>query len=112
MKAVMEQISVGFELAGVGAILVGFLYAAARALSRRARCSEQTAYKAFRATFGRAVLLGLELLVAADLIRTVAVDPTLQNLAILAILVAIRTLLSWALEVEIEGRWPWKRGPK
>ena len=72
---------------------------------------EQTAYEAFRATFGRAVLLGLEILVAADLIRTIAVEPTLKNLAILALLVVIRTFLSWALEVEIEGRWPWNRTP-
>jgi uncharacterized membrane protein len=112
MKALMEQVSVFFEMVGVGAILAGLFLAVARALSPRARCSEQTAYEAFRATFGRSVLLGLEILVAADLIRTIAVEPTLQNLAILALLVAIRTFLSWALEVEIEGRWPWNRAAK
>jgi uncharacterized membrane protein len=55
------------------------------------------------------VLLGLEILVAADIIRTVTMAPTLSNLAALGLLVAIRTFLSWSLEVEIDGRWPWQR---
>jgi len=67
------------------------------------------AYLCVRETFGRSILLGLEILVAADLIRTIAVEPTLENLAVLAALIAIRTLLSWSLEVEIDGRWPWQR---
>ena len=62
-----------------------------------------------RATFGRSVLLGLEVLVAADIIRTVAVEPTIDNLLVLGLLVLIRTFLSWSLEVEIDGRWPWRR---
>ena len=61
-----------------------------------------------RATFGRSVLLGLEVLVAGDIIRTVAVEPTLENLLVLGLLVLIRTFLSWSLEVEIDGRWPWQ----
>jgi uncharacterized membrane protein len=65
-----------------------------------------------RTYFGRSVLFALELLVAADLIRTVAVQPTLQNVAVLAIIVLIRTFLSFSLEVEIEGTWPWRRGPR
>ena len=56
----------------------------------------------------RALLLGLELLVAADIIRTVALDPTLPNVMILAVLVVVRTFLSWSLIVEMEGHWPWK----
>lgn len=67
------------------------------------------AMKALRATLGRAILLGLELLVAADIIYTVAVDLTLRSVAVLAGIVAIRTFLSFSLEAEIEGRWPWKR---
>ena len=58
---------------------------------------------------GRAILLGLELLVIADIIGTVAIEPTLQNLGVLALIVAIRTLLSFALELEVSGRWPWQR---
>ena len=57
---------------------------------------------------GRALLLGLELLVAADIIRTVALEPTLPNVMILAVLVVVRTFLSWSLIVEMEGHWPWK----
>jgi uncharacterized membrane protein len=67
---------------------------------------------AFRSSFGRAILLGLEFLIAADIINTVAVRPTLEGVAVLAGIVAIRTFLSFSLEVEIEGRWPWQRGPR
>jgi uncharacterized membrane protein len=63
----------------------------------------------FRSSFGRAILLGLEFLVAADIINTVAVTPTLMSVLVLAGIVAIRTALSFSLEVEIEGRWPWQR---
>jgi hypothetical protein len=66
-------------------------------------------YDDYRANLGRAILLGLEFLVAADIIGTVAVDPTLENLGVLAVIVAIRTFLSFALEVEIQGRWPWQQ---
>ena len=63
------------------------------------------------AGLGRAILLGLEFLVIADIIGTVAIEPTLQNLGVLAVIVAIRTLLSFALELEVSGRWPWQRPP-
>jgi uncharacterized membrane protein len=69
------------------------------------------AYQRLRATFGGVILLGLEILVAADLVRTVAVSPTLQNVAILGVIVLIRTFLSFSLEIEIEGVPPWRRGP-
>ena len=67
-------------------------------------------YREYRANLGRGILLGLEFLVAADIIGTVAVDPSVQSLAVLAGIVLIRTFLSFSLEVEIEGRWPWQRG--
>ena len=91
-------------------LLLGALLAAAafgRRLVRRA--TVQDAYHALRADLGRAILLGLELLVIADIIGTVAIEPTLQNLGVLAVIVAIRTLLSFALELEVSGRWPWQR---
>ena len=69
----------------------------------------QEAYHALRADLGRAILLGLEFLVIADIIGTVAIEPTLQNLGVLAVIVAIRTLLSFALELEVSGRWPWQK---
>jgi uncharacterized membrane protein len=66
-------------------------------------------YDAFRAALGRALLLGLEILVAADIVRTAALDPDLRNFEALGVLVAVRTFLSWSIVVEVEGRWPWQR---
>jgi uncharacterized membrane protein len=74
---------------------------------RRGR-ADVTTYRGYRHQLARALLLGLELLVAADIIRTVALGPTLQSVTILELLVAIRTVLSWGLVVEIEERWPWQ----
>ena len=71
--------------------------------------SGSDAFTLYRANVGRAILLGLEFLVAADIINTVAIEPTLQSLLILGGIVLIRTFLSFSLEVEIEGRWPWAR---
>ena len=65
-------------------------------------------YRELKIRLGRALLLGLEILVAADIVRTVALEATLQSVAVLGLLVLIRTFLSWALVVEIEGRWPWQ----
>ena len=99
------------ELAGVAVLLVGALLAAGAFLARLARRTDfSVAYHALRADLGRAILLGLELLVIADIIGTVAIEPTLANLAVLAAIVAIRTALSFALELEVSGRWPWQRG--
>ena len=98
------------EFVGVAVLLLGALLAAA-AFSWRVvrRTNFQDAYHSLRADLGRAILLGLELLVIADIIGTVAIEPTLQNLGVLAVIVAIRTLLSFALELEVSGRWPWQR---
>jgi uncharacterized membrane protein len=104
----MESVTRLFEVLGVGVILVGLLMAAYQAVVLIARGSSHLAYEKVRSTFGRSVLLGLELLVAGDIIRTVAVDPTIDNLLVLGLLVVIRTFLSWSLEVEIDGRWPWQ----
>lgn len=77
-----------------------------RFLSRR---SDRTTYTTYRHVVGRGLLLGLEILVAADVIRTVALDPTLANVLVLGLLVLIRTFLSWSLVLEIEERWPWQK---
>jgi uncharacterized membrane protein len=68
-------------------------------------------YRDYKHTLGAGLLLGLEILVAADVIRTVALEPTMENIASLGLLVIVRTFLSWALVVEIEGRWPWQQKP-
>ena len=98
------------EAVGVVIIVVGAvaatLYFVWRALREGAL---DATYREYRANLGRGILLGLEFLVAADIIGTVAIDPTMQSLAVLAGIVLIRTFLSFSLEVEIEGRWPWQR---
>jgi uncharacterized membrane protein len=66
-------------------------------------------YREYKHTLGRSLLLGLEILVAADVIRTVALEPTFENIAALGLLVLVRTFLSWSLVVEIEHRWPWQK---
>jgi uncharacterized membrane protein len=95
------------ELAGVALIAGGGVVATLRA----AWVQAGQRYDRFRRDVGRAILLGLELLVAADIVRTVAFTPTMDSVLVLALIVAIRTFLSWSLALELEGRWPWqKRG--
>jgi uncharacterized membrane protein len=98
------------EFVGVVVLLLGAgLAAGAFAWRMVSRATFHDAYHDLRADLGRAILLGLELLVIADIIGTVAIEPTLQNLGVLAVIVAIRTVLSFALELEVSGRWPWQR---
>jgi len=96
---------------GVAIIAVGAVVAGGVAVGRLVRRSPDT-YRFFRETLGRTILLGLEFLVAADIIRTVAVTPNAQSVAVLAGIVAIRTFLSFSLELEITGRWPWQKKPR
>lgn len=106
----MELVALFFEALGAliliaGVVLSAFLATRSLRRSRDARA----AYLVLRESFGGAILLALEVLVAADLVRTVAVAPTLENVAILGLIVLIRTVLSFALEIEIEGVAPWRR---
>ena len=108
-----------FELAGIAAIVLGALVALLRlALGvlglRRTEATSASGehIPAFRRTLGRSILAGLELLVAADIVRTVAIEPTLDNVLVLGLIVLIRTFLSMSLEVEIDGKWPWRRAGK
>jgi len=99
------------ELAGmsiVAVIVAGAVAATVMAITRAAHRQEQV-YSRYRQQLGRTILLGLELLVAADIIRTVAVTPTLPNVTVLAGIVLIRTFLSFSLVLEITGRWPWQK---
>jgi uncharacterized membrane protein len=98
------------EILGILTILIGAVVALGRFLfGLEAREEGQDRIACLRSNLGRAILLGLEFLVAADIINTVAIEPTLDSVAVLAGIVLIRTFLSWSLEVEIEGRWPWQR---
>ncbi len=97
------------EVIGVLVIVLGLLLATVLFfLHTQRRRTADDAYTSYRQDIGRALLLGLEIMVAGDIIRTVAVEPSLTSVAVLAGIVLIRTFLSWSLEVEIEGRWPWQ----
>jgi uncharacterized membrane protein len=116
MLAIAVEVSRWFELAGITVIVLGALVSVANAAFRRAPWRRQGGgagaddrIATFRKSLGRSILMGLELLVAADIIRTVAVAPSIENVLVLGGIVLIRTFLSMSLEVEIEGKWPWHR---
>ena len=108
--AMLELIALVIEAAGIAVIVLGAVAALLIAVLLLMRgVGGAKAYHSLRTNLARSILLGLELLVAADIIGTVAVEPTLQNLYVLALIVLIRTFLSISLEVEIDGRWPWRK---
>jgi uncharacterized membrane protein len=107
---VMDHIAQAFEALGVAVLALGAIWSllvAGLAWHRSRRPA--SAYSLLREAFGGALLLGLEILVAADLVRTIAVAPTLSNVLILGLIVLIRTFLSFSLEIEITGKPPWRR---
>jgi uncharacterized membrane protein len=108
-KQIMDGVARGFEVVGIAVLLIGFLSGIFLALRDTMRGERSGVYRMVRKYFGRSILLGLEVLVAADLIRTVAVEPTLRNVEVLGLIVLIRTFLSFSLEIEIEGIVPWRR---
>lgn len=105
-KTLAETISWIVDGTGVAIIVLGLLYAIGRFVLRPSR---QDSYRRFREDIGRGILLGLEFLVGADIIHTVAVDLTYASIGVLVIVVLVRTFLSFTLELEISGRWPWQR---
>lgn len=105
---VMNGIGTAVDSVGVLVIVAGALLSTARFLTRR-QGDAGASYRLYRQDLGRAILLGLEFLIAGDIIRTVVVAPTLENIVILGLIVLIRTFLSMALQLEVEGRWPWQR---
>lgn len=109
----VERIGRVVEAAGVATIVIGAALATGLFLwQMRHGGPVDAAYERLRRGLGRALLLGLEFLVAGDIINTVAIEPSFRSLGVLALLVAIRTFLSTELQLEIEGRWPWqKEGP-
>jgi len=106
-QSTVEKVGMAVDAIGVIVIVFGILLASVRALFSSVPHGLDR-YTAYRQSLGRAILLGLELLVAGDIIRTVAVAPTLENLSVLALIVVIRTFLSFSLEMEVSGRWPWQ----
>ena len=118
-RHIIETVGEIVDFAGVAVMVIGALISIPMALRghqpRRlpAGAEKLSFYRSYRQLLGRSILLGLELLVAADIIRTVAVTPTYESVGVLAVIVLIRTFLSFSLELEITGRWPWqKESPK
>jgi uncharacterized membrane protein len=108
-KDAVDAISRVIDGAGVVVIVIGLLLATAVfLLGQRDGSDRGLSYRVYRQQVGRAILLGLEFLVAADIIRTVAVAPTFRGVGVLAVVVAVRTFLSFTLDVELEGHWPWQ----
>ena len=109
-REIMDLVGTAVDTAGVSVIVIGALIATIRFLFQR-RGETSILFRLYRQDMGRAILLGLEFLVAGDIIRTVVVDPTFNNVIVLGLIVLIRTFLSMSLQLEIEGRWPWQRDP-
>jgi len=105
---VIDRIGEVIDAAGVAVIVAGALLAAGSATLRLLR-HEADNYRLFRQQLGQTILLGLELLVAADIVRTVAAEPTFATVGVLGLIVLIRTFLSFSLNVELTGRWPWQK---
>jgi uncharacterized membrane protein len=106
----MEHVAQGFEALGVVLLVAGLVWSLGLAATVWSRTRQgRNAYAVLRSTFGGVLLLGLEILMAADLIKTIAVATTVENVAILGLIVLIRTFLSFSLEIEIDGTLPWRR---
>lgn len=110
MIGLLDQVAQGFEALGAAILVVGVIWSLVLAVAAGRRSGSLTrAYRAVREALGGTLLLGLEVLVAADLVRTIAVAPTVDNVLLLGGIVVIRTFLSFSLETEIEGVVPWRR---
>lgn len=112
ISAWIEAISLGLSILGVGILVIGIALATFRYGVRRRQKLDVDNFRAYKIEIGRALLLGLEILVAADIVATVATEPSFTSVGVLALLVLIRTFLSWTLVLEIEGHWPWYTVPE
>src|SRR5262245_57822991 len=110
IRTVIEWAALGIEILGASVIVAGVMRVVITRGTVRYlfQLDKPGAYESYKHRMARSLLLGLEFLVAGDVVRTVALDPTLNNVAVLGLLVVIRTFLGWSLIVEIEGRWPWQ----
>jgi uncharacterized membrane protein len=105
----MEQVVKGFEIAGVIVLVAGSVVAFGRFANDLFRRSIVEAYRGARQSVGRAILLGLEILIIADIVETITIDPSLESTVALGVIVLVRTFLSFSIEVELEGVVPWRR---
>jgi len=114
VESLIHPIAVALEVAGIVAIAAGTLWATVFAAHRFfvVRAVPTTVFENYREHLSRGILLGLELLVAADIIRTLVVEPSFRSVGVLGLIVVVRTFLSFTLEVEVTGRWPWQPRPE
>ena len=108
----MELVVDAFEIAGVAILAVGSIVALAGAMAAITRGERRTAYERARHQVGQAILLGLEVLIIADIVQTITIDPTLESALTLALIVLVRTFLSFSLEIELYGGLPWRPKPQ
>ena len=109
---IIRAVSNVMDALGVAVVSIGMLWGLFLFIKELCTQNSSDAYKAFRFQIVRSLILGLEVLVAGDVIRTVAISPTLMSVGILGAIVLIRCFLSWSLTLEIDGRWPWQSPPK
>lgn len=109
MESLVRWTIIGLELAGLLAITGGFAWSIAKSIVVYTRHTTDERYVSFRRDLGRSTLIALELLVAADILRSLVLEPSLPNIAVLGALVTIRTFLSFSIDVELDGCWPWQR---
>ena len=106
---IISKAGYAIEAIGVLVIIVGSLLSSVEFLRSFRRLPEGVAYSTYRRQLGRSIIMGLEFLIAGDIIRTVIVADTLENVAVLGMIILIRTFLSVTLHLEVEGRWPWQQ---
>lgn len=110
LEAIIEAIGLAIDVLGTAVIIGGAVLATILVIARiRSGAPFEEAYGFYRRALGRAIILGLEFMVAGDIIRTVVVAPTIESVAVLGVIVLIRTFLSFSLEIELQGRLPWRR---
>ena len=105
----IADVSKAVEIVGIGVLIVGGCYALAAFALKVTRGRSTDAYEDLRRSLGRSILLGLEILVAADIIRTIAITPSFTSVGVLGLIVVVRTFLSFSLEAELDGQWPWRK---
>ena len=99
------------EIAGASALILGFLIATVLFLIQLSTADVASVYDIYRQSLGRTIVIGLEILVAVTIITTITVEPTAESLGLLALMILIRTALSWTTVLEMSGRWPWQKAP-
>ena len=109
--AIASAVSEWIEILAIAVIAVSVIVAIVLSVRATVTTSRSAGAAVFKHEISRGILIGLDLLIAADIIRTVTLEPTLENVAALGLIVVVRTFLSWALELEVDGRWPWQAAP-